>query len=411
MKPATLGFIGARLKEAREARYLTAIALSDLIGISRQAVSQYENGIQSPRPEIMKKIADILQLPVSYFRYPNEIETGTIFYRSMSAATKSVRLRAENRYLWLRIIVAYLREFLKFPKANFPEFETPNNPNDISEEQIEDLAIQTRKVWNLSNFPVTNMVLLLENNGAIVVRDELGAATLDAFSDVLSASDCPQYIILGMDKSIAVRSRFDAAHELAHRILHRNINKSYLSRMPEYSLIEKQAHRFAGAFLLPSDAFANDFYSAALDALKNLKPKWKVSIAVMIKRAEDLNFISSDQAKHLWINLSRRGWKTREPLDDVLEIEQPQLLRQAFEMIVNERIKTKQEILSQIPLSPIDIEKLAALKTGYLREIQKEISPTISILKDYQTNHKNTYKPKNNDHAQIIRFQSKRKKQ
>jgi len=409
MKPTTLGFIGARLKEAREARRLTACSLADLIGISRAAIYQYETGINSPRPEITEKLASTLLVPVPYFRYANEIKTGKIFYRSMSAATKADRLRGEARYRWLRMILIYLSDYLKFPDIDFPQLNMPVNPNTISNEQIEDIAIQTRNFFGLSNVPINNLILLLENHGAMVTYDDLYADTLDAFSDILSNPDVPPYIILGADKAISVRSRFDAAHELGHKILHKNIEPSTLNRKADHSLIEKQAHRFAAAFLLPADAFASDFYSSNLDTLLNLKSKWKSSIAMMIKRAGDLNFISSEQEKSLWINLSKRGWKTKEPLDDEIKIEQPQLIKRAFEMLVNEKIKTKQEILSQIPLSPIDIEKLAGLNKGYLMEVQEETPPPVYILKDYQKDNKSTYKSTNNSQAEIMKFPPQKK--
>lgn len=409
MKPATLGFIGARLKEAREARELTAIALSDLIDVSRQAIYQYENDIQSPRPEIMERIAKVLRLPISYFRYDHGIQMGTIFYRSMSATTKSARLRAKNRYLWIRIIDSHLREFIQFPKVNFPKFEMPNNPIQISEPEIEELAIKARKFWDLSNTPINNMVLLLENNGAIVAYDDLGANTLDAFSEPSPDSNCFQYIILGSDKATSVRSRFDAAHEMAHKMLHPNIDKSYLVRKAEHNLIENQAHRFAAAFLLPADSFASDFYSANIDALKSIKPKWKVSIAMMIKRAENLNFISPDRARRLWIDLSRRGARIKEPLDDTIQIEKPQLLRRAFEMIIEKKIETKQEILTKIPLTPNEIEKFVGLKSGYLSEIQNMTSQ-VSVLKTYQSNRKDE-SIKSSGHAEIIQFAYKKNKQ
>lgn len=404
MKPATLGFIGVRLREAREARGLTAISLADLVGVSRQAIYQYETGIQSPRPEITEKLAEALKVPISYFRYIDEIETGTIFYRSMSAATKTERLRGESRYKWFRIIIRFLKTYLKFPEINFPRFSIPNNPNNISDDMIEDLAVQARKAWNLSNLPINNMVLLLENHGANIAYDELYADTLDAFSDILQHPDSPAYIILGSDKCNAVRSRFDTAHEYGHKLLHTAIDKSLLNRKPEYSLIEKQAHRFASAFLLPADAFASDFYSSNLDTLINLKPKWKCSIAMMIKRAGDLNFISSEHERRLWINLSRRGWRTREPLDDEIKIEYPQLTRSAFEMLINERIKSKEEILSQIPIPATDIESLAGLKKGYLTETRREELAPMVYLKDYQTNNINTSKPGKDGHAEIKQF-------
>jgi Zn-dependent peptidase ImmA (M78 family)/DNA-binding XRE family transcriptional regulator len=413
MKPGTLGFIGARLREAREARGLTAIALSDLIGVTRQAISQYENEAQSPRPEIMERITRTLQLPVAYFRFPLDVTMGTIFYRSISAATKSARSRAEKRYLWVRIIDSYLREFIDFPKLNFPSFNLPSDPRSLSPEDIEDLAVQARQFWNFSNGPINNMVSLLESNGAIVIRDELGADTLDAFSDVLPLTEYPQYVVLGADKNISVRSRFDSAHEMAHKILHGNIDKSFLSRKADHHLIESQAHRFAAAFLLPADSFGNEFYSVDLDVLKNLKLKWRVSIAMMIKRAEDLNFISTDQSRRLWIKLSRMGWKTKEPYDDTIEIECPRLLRQAFEMLINENIQTREEILSHIPLAQNDIEKLASLDPGYLTEPRKEsLSGVISLIpRQSREPHAVSGKASTNDNqATIIQFPHKNEK-
>jgi hypothetical protein len=97
-------------------------------------------------------------------------------------------------------------------------------------------------------------------------------------------------------------------------------------------------------------------------------------------------------------------------LDDEIKIEQPQLIKRAFEMLINEKVKTKQEILSQIPLSPIDIEKLAGLNQGYLTETEEEISPTVYVLRDYQKNNKDTYKPKNNGQAEIKQFRPQNKK-
>ncbi|MFM7390315.1 MAG: hypothetical protein ACKO34_06800, partial [Vampirovibrionales bacterium] len=47
--------------------------------------------------------------------------------------------------------------------------------------------------------------------------------------------------------------------------------------------------------------------------LKQLKKKWQVSIACMIKRLKDLNAI--DNAEYLFTRLSILGWRKAEPLD------------------------------------------------------------------------------------------------
>ena len=46
--------------------------------------------------------------------------------------------------------------------------------------EIEEIATDVRRFWNLGDGPISNVTLLLENNGAIVTRTEMGADNLDA---------------------------------------------------------------------------------------------------------------------------------------------------------------------------------------------------------------------------------------
>jgi hypothetical protein len=134
----------------------------------------------------------------------------------------------------------------------------------------------------MSEGPVGNMVYLLENQGVIVARDSLGNVTL---------------------------------------LLHRNLNPKSLARPTDFKLIERQAHRFSAAFLLPMAPFADDFFAASLDTLRAIKPRWRVSIAMMIMRARDGDLISDEAKRRMFINYSRRRWQRSEPLDDTLEAE------------------------------------------------------------------------------------------
>jgi Zn-dependent peptidase ImmA (M78 family) len=225
---------------------------------------------------------------------------------------------------------------------------------------IEDIASEAREFWKLRDAPITNLVRLLEQHSTIIARDGLDAETLDALSLWGSLENRP-YIILNADKQSAIRSRTDAAHELGHLLLHRNIKRSQLSKKEEHKLIEDQAFRFARAFLLPSSSFANDVYSLSLDALRSIQSKWKVSLGVMVKRAEDLDLIGEEQTKKLWISLNRRGWKFREPFDEEIEIETPQLLLSIFNLLITEQVQNKEEIRWEIPYAPGDIEALSGL--------------------------------------------------
>jgi Zn-dependent peptidase ImmA (M78 family)/transcriptional regulator with XRE-family HTH domain len=379
MKRGTPGFVGARLKEAREARGLTAAALADILGVSRQAVSQYENEQQSPRPEIMAKVEQVLNLPQTFFYRPvpeRKPETRRIFYRSMNSATKLARVRVERRYEWLTEIAAYLREYINFPPVRYPHFDVPHDPRQLSWEDVEDFAARTREFWGLGDGPISNVVWLLENKGAVVARGMIEADELDAFSEwhEWQAKTGTPYVFLGADKESGPRSRFDAAHELGHLVMHRDIDPKYISNRTTFKVIEEQAHRFAGAFLLPALAFSNDFSVANLDAFMALKPKWKVSVALMVHRSEDLDLASKEQVQRLWINRTRRGWRQKEPLDDQLLIEKPRLLKRALTMIVEEGIQSLDDIRGALPYSAGDIVELANLPPHFLEEDVAPIS-------------------------------------
>ena len=97
MPSSTPGFQGKRLVQAREARGLSAVNLADLLGVSTTSISQYERGVQSPRPEIMEAISAKLNFVARFLLPVLPQRSGRIDYRSMASATKSARIRAERK--------------------------------------------------------------------------------------------------------------------------------------------------------------------------------------------------------------------------------------------------------------------------------------------------------------------------
>lgn len=366
MRLGTPGFVGGRLREAREVRGLTAIVLAEMTGVTRQAISQYETGRSSPSPDVLGSLARVLNMPEPFFTKPErQLDRGTVFFRSMSSATKSARARAEGRFSWLRDIVDYLSEFVAFPKSNFPDLSLPDDPLLLSDDEIETAAEQVRRYWGMTDGPIGNMVHLLENHGAVLARDLLGADTLDGLSEFVAVERRP-YIVIGTDKGTPVRWRFDAAHELGHLVLHPRLDRGRLMKSEDFKQVEQQAHRFAAAFLLPLDAFGDDFFAANLDALRSIKPKWKVSIAMMIMRAKQGGFISEETERRLWINYSRRRYRRNEPYDDSMAAEEPKLLRRSVELLLDVGRQTPDDILINLSLPADDVETLSGLPKGYL---------------------------------------------
>jgi len=391
MASGTYGFRGERLKEAREARGMTAASLAEQLSITRSAVSQFETNRTSPSPEIMHKISGVLNLPQRFFvREPFRPGKKHFFFRCLSSATKAARARIKRKHEWLQDLVGFLSHYVEFPRENLPDLDLPSNPLDLTENDIENAAAELRRYWGLGQAPISNVVWLLENNGVIVTRMVLGeqiegsseARTIkgDGGLDALSiwAENVP-YIILGADKASAARSRFDAAHELGHLILHRKAcewvseGSDDLEKKNRFRTQEEQAHRFSGAFLLPKEQFKSEFYVASLDALRTLKERWRTSIGMMIKRAGDLALIDIDEQKRLWVNLSRRGWRTHEPLDDKLVLEQPRLLRGAILLLLEQGILSKAVVREAVPFASDDIETLCNLGSGFLNDNPPEV--------------------------------------
>lgn len=370
MRPGTPGFVGARLREAREARGVTAPILANMIGVSRAAISQYENDQASPGPDVLRRMSMVLNLPTDFFLKKRTRKTQSTFFRSRAATTVASRTRAAVLLDWLSDIAQELSSRLHFPQVRLPDLDLPADPLKFDSKLIESAASETRRQWGLGSGPISNVVWLLENNGVIVTRGEIEEPHMDSFSRY-DPDDPRPFIFLNADKSSAVRSRFDAAHELGHCILHREIPSEYWSSDVKVQIREKQAHRFASAFLMPRESFSNDILIPSLESFLALKEKWMVSVNAMLVRCEDIGLVSDDHAVRLWRNLGRRGWRTREPLDEKLRPEEPKLLPKAIQALSERNAQAPLELLKSVSLSAHDAAEITMLSVDIFLEPQE----------------------------------------
>lgn len=372
MRLGTPGFIGTRLREAREARGMSPQQLADVLGVSKQAISQYESALQTPRPEVMDRLPAVLNVKSKFFFLPSSVDEGTpLFHRSLKAATKRDRQRARRRQEWQFEVIAFVESLVELPPLNLPALDLPSDPTDITSEMIESAATSLRRFWNLGDGVISDLVLLLENNGIVVSRGELWADELDAFSRWRRGRP---FVFLGSDKESAVRSRLDAAHELAHILLHQSVSDEQLAVREIFNCVETQAFHFAGAFLLPQGSFSSLVSFPSLDLFRALKPSLRVSIGGMLKRAEQLGLISD--ARPLWKKYRRRQWHREEPFDREMLPEQPRVLRHAIELLLEANVTTREEIVSRFGFPAKDIEELAGLPHGYL----ESAGPPVRLL-------------------------------
>jgi Zn-dependent peptidase ImmA (M78 family) len=99
----------------------------------------------------------------------------------------------------------------------------------------------------------------------------------------------------------------------------------------------------------------------SLKALERLKSRWKVSIAAIGRRLRDLNLISENQFTYINIQLSTEGYRKREPLDDVIPMEKPTLLENAFKALKDHELLTVSKAIEDLFISPEDFFQVTGL--------------------------------------------------
>jgi Zn-dependent peptidase ImmA (M78 family) len=366
VKRADVKFQGERLRQARLVANMTATQLAERLDVTRQVISAAEKG-KSPSLEKITQLAKELSVSVEYFYQPVPADVmlpvSAINYRSLKRTPEFQKSRADAALGWAQEVTSRFSEFIELPKPNLPP-ALDCVPEAITNEDIEQIARATRQHFGLGFGPIDKLILLLENHGVIV-----GFADLSDDMDGVSAWYDQGPIILAKRGSPAVRTRFDVAHELGHLMLHRHLVQEDVDDEERHTRMEKQAHQFAAAFLLPEEGFVPEAIRVDLDYLLVLKKRWLVSLQAMMMRLQHLNLLSVNQITRFYQNLNRRNWRKNEPLDDVIPHERPVLLERAGRFLDKERILPFHEAFLRTRLPSNFLEVFAGLDPAQLSPV------------------------------------------
>lgn len=356
---------GSKIEEARKARRLSLAQLAEKIGVTDSAISKYERELSKPSSKILIKLSDVLEFPIGFFltkSINDDVEDSMIYFRSNKNITKKLKEACKVRIHWIDNAYKFIDSYFELPKVNLPDWGNLDIDN-LDQYMIEELAEKLREYWGIGEDPIQNMINLLQKNGFIITKLSIGTSKIDGFS--MWKNNKP-YIFIGKEKNSAVRSRFDLAHELGHLILHNNIARDDFEN--ERDILEKQADIFAGAFLLPRTSFSREMINSSIDSLVLLKRKWKVSISAMIKRIERLDILTENQVKYLKDQMRKYKYYKNEPLDNLLEGEKPYLFKQSFQILIDQNIIRKEEILSIFNINKNEIIELFALNDNFFSD-------------------------------------------
>ena len=265
--------------------------LAAVIGVEPRSVSAYEKGEFGPDDDRLASLALALRFPEAFF-FGDDLDEPTpdiASFRALSKMTAGQRDTALGSGAIALMLNEWIETRFELPQPDLPDLSREDGP--------EAAAHALRQLWTLGELPIKNVVHLLEARGVRVFSLSVDALEVDAFS--MWRQTTP-FVFLNTKKS-AEHSRFDAAHELGHLVLHRHGS-------PQGREAEREANAFASAFLKPrTHLLASAPRMASIDNLIRLKKIWGVSVAALTYRLHTVGVLSDWLRRRRALGLGGRG--------------------------------------------------------------------------------------------------------
>ena len=303
--------IGRRLRVARAAAGLSLRGLEARIGrrVTAQAISKYERDEAVPGSGVLIALADALQVPVDQLVGAPDVVLGSVEFRKKKLISKREQAQVKGRVLHLLERYLSVEALLGLPSVEWDRPRDAPYPvvDDVAEAEYAARGLRTD--WKLGIDPIPNVVELLEGRGIKVLAVDL--PTIDGLAARVRRGDEDAATVVVVNRGTwGERQRFTLARELGHMAL------QVAPRLD----VEKAAHRFAGAFLMPAESLRAEIgarrSAIGWDELFDLKRIFGVSVQALAGRCRDLSIFGPVLFRRLFRDFSRFGWRQppfREP--------------------------------------------------------------------------------------------------
>ncbi|MCR6649172.1 MAG: XRE family transcriptional regulator [Cellulomonas sp.] len=315
-----------RLRTLREMHGWTQAELAAATGLSQPLLSSIEKLRRDATPDSLQAIAEATDTPLSFFEIePSSVPTDSLHFRKNKTAPVKLTTQVKAYFREAHRVTTTLLDKVARPIAQFPTADA--RAGRIDGDEIEELTFETRRALGLElDVPIPNLTRALERAGAAVFRMTLpgveeGRVVGKGHYGVSYWGGPGERPVIGYFPGSGDRDRFTIAHELGHVVLH-----TYRTPCDE---AEVEAHRFAGALLLPRTRAVELIGSTTtLSEYARIKAGFGISIQAIIMRAAHLGLIDEARKTSLMVQVGARGWRTAEPVEVIHE--EPQLVTKAL---------------------------------------------------------------------------------
>ncbi|HPS31253.1 MAG TPA: XRE family transcriptional regulator [bacterium] len=297
-------FLGEKLRFIRNLKDLSLRELAEKIGITKMAISNWENGVAQPSKENILKLCDIFNMEYDYFYKENVHDLSKPKFRKeyldriqLSDTEKLMIISDNDVKMKVEIVVEnYLRILRSSPVllSLLPEQAIINVETEKEAFAItENLAKKIRTDLNFGAAPISNMIRFAEKTGAVVHEMEL-PDNIKAFQ--FYAESVP--FIFVNRKIPLLKKRFSVGHELAHFLI--DVKKGYIDDIQQgndkptaYDAEEALCHYFAGALLVGDSVLIERFSKVVVtkEELVLLEREYGISCLGLLYRLIKLRII------------------------------------------------------------------------------------------------------------------------
>jgi Zn-dependent peptidase ImmA (M78 family)/transcriptional regulator with XRE-family HTH domain len=323
--PAPTNEVGNLIRRQRQAMQMTVAQLAVRVGVSRNTITNYEAGKTEPNASDLVRLSGALGCAV------NDLLCGSgdsfpprFAFRAHAPLRKDPEIAVAAR----KYLRAYdeIEEIMDSRLPNRLRKFTAHQKGALSDEFIEMVANTLRHTSGLHDAGPENIVRVLEGLGVRTLFFEHDGKGLEGISTI--QGDLKFIMLRNRRKEgkLIERTIFSAAHELGHLVLHPQLFTSEARDDEEDPRrYEKEADKFAGRFLVPTEELVRVWEEEGLgelrlfDALILLKRVFHVSFWCLLFRVVETGLHEEVDMARFIMEVKRRlridGTATKDQLE------------------------------------------------------------------------------------------------